>query len=546
MRIPGPVPRSKRLLLIGLAALVLVSFSGVFQHDFIHYDDHVYVTDNPHVRGGLTVEGVRWALTATDAGFWHPLTWLSLMADAQLFRLNPGGFHGTSLLLHLATTALLFLVLSGLTGSIGKSAFVAALFGVHPLQVEPVAWVAARKDVLCAFFWVAAIGAYGWYALRPGALRYGALAAAFGLSLAAKPMAATLPLVLMLLDVWPLNRPAGADGSRMLDVATPFRTASWKRLVAEKVPLLMMAAGALAVTFLAEGKIGALKSLEAFTVPQRIANALVSYARYLGKALWPTDLAVHYAHPGDWPLWAVAGSAVLLAVVTLAVLRRFRRCPFLAIGWFWFLVTLLPVSGIVQVGSHAMADRYAYLPSIGLFLMVAWGVPELLGKRLSSRAGVLAAAAVLLLAVLMMTSRHQVSHWRDAVSVFRHAARVEPQNALVQNNLGAALARSGRSNEAEGPLREALRIRPDYTEAAFNLGSVLAEEGNPDEAVFWYDRALALHPRFAEAYNNKGVLAARCGRFEEAAGLFEAALSIRPGYEDARRNLERVLAEGRR
>jgi len=181
MRIPGPVPHSKKLLLIGLAALVLVSFSGVFQHDFIHYDDHVYVTDNPHVRGGLTVEGVRWALTATDAGFWHPLTWLSLMADAQLFRLNPGGFHGTSLLLHLATTALLFLVLSGLTGSIGKSAFVAALFGVHPLQVEPVAWVAARKDVLCAFFWVAAMGAYGWYALRPGVLRYGVLAAAFGL-----------------------------------------------------------------------------------------------------------------------------------------------------------------------------------------------------------------------------------------------------------------------------------------------------------------------------------------------------------------------------
>jgi protein O-mannosyl-transferase len=544
MRSRGPIPHPKALVLIGLAALVLFAFSGMLQNGFIHYDDHVYVTDNPHVKGGLSARGVRWAFSATDAGFWHPLTWLSLMADAQCFHLNPAGYHGTSLLLHLATTGLLFLVLAGLTGSVGRSAFVAALFGIHPLQVEPVAWVAARKDVLSAFFWVAAIGIYGWYAVRPGFLRYAALVAAFALGLASKPMVVTLPLILLLLDVWPLNRLTDGDGSRIPDERTRFRPVSWKTALAEKIPLVMMAAGAVAVTLFAEGKVGALKSLESFSLSQRIANALVSYVRYAGKVLWPSDLSIHYAHPGNWPLWAVAGSAILLAGVTLAVLRRLRPNPYLAVGWLWFVVTLLPVIGIVQIGSHAMADRYAYVPSIGLFLMIAWGIPDLAGRRFSARA-VGPAAAILLLAALAVVSRSQVSHWRNAVTIFRHAAQVEPNNALVQNNLGAALTRAGNPAEAVGPLQEALRIRPDYVEAAFNLGSALAEKGDPEGALFWYDRALALHSEFAEAYNNKGILAARGGHLVEAAGLFRKALAIRPDYEDARLNLEKVMAAGR-
>jgi Flp pilus assembly protein TadD len=531
------------LVLIGLAALVLLSFSGVFQNGFVHYDDHVYVTDNPHVRGGLSWEGVRWALTATEAGFWHPLTWLSLMADAQAFRLNPAGYHGTSLLLHLLTTGLLFFVLSGLTGSVWRSAFAAALFGVHPLQVEAVAWVAARKDVLSAFFWVLSLGVYGWYALRPGLLRYVSLLAVFALGLASKPMVATLPLVLLLLDVWPLRRPVRGDGTRLLGGVTRFRPAAVGRLLLEKVPLAVMAALAVAVTVLAEGKAGALKSLESFTVFQRVANAVVSYVRYLGKVLWPADLSIHYGHPGDWPVWAVAGSALLLAVISVAVLSRFRKAPYLGVGWLWFLVTLLPVIGLVQIGIHSMADRYAYLPSIGLFLMASWGLADLSRGWLPSRPAAAAAVAFAVLAVLAVVTWNQVSHWRSAVTVFRHAARVEPANALVLNNLGAALTRAGKAGEAAGPLRRALAIRPGYPEAAFNLGAALAETGDVEGAVSWYDRALALHPRFAEAYNNKGVLLARSGRAGEAATMFRKALAIRPDYEEARRNLARAILE---
>ncbi|NPU83627.1 MAG: tetratricopeptide repeat protein [Syntrophaceae bacterium] len=549
MSVPTPLPHLKTWILIGLAALVLLSFQGVFQNGFIHYDDHVYVTDNPHVRGGLSAEGIRWAFTATDAGFWHPLTWLSLMADAQLFRLNPAGYHGTSLLLHLLTTALLFLVLSGLTGRVWPSAFAAALFGVHPLQVEPVAWVAARKDVLCAFFWVAAMGLYGWYALRPGILRYGALAAVFFMGLMAKPMVMTLPFVLLLLDVWPLNRLDFGGGKGFADRGETrrFRPATWKSALLEKVPLLVMAAGVASVTFFAEAKVGALKPLEAFPLSERLGNALVSYVRYLGKTLWPADLSIHYAHPGVWPLWIILGSAVLLAAITLAVLMGFRRRPYLTTGWLWFLGTLIPVIGIVQIGSHAMADRYACLPSIGLFLMVAWGGADCVKAWFPSRARLLSAAAVLLLLpVLAVMDRNQVTRWRDAVSIFRHAARVEPNNALVQNNLGAALTRAEKSAEAIGPLRQALRIRPDYAEAAFNLGAALAEQGDREEALLWYDRALELHPGFAEAYNNKGILAAESGRFSEAAELFQKALTIRPDYREARSNWARVMAERRR
>ncbi len=546
MNVPTLPPHLKTWILIGLAALVLLSFHGVLRNGFIHYDDHVYVTDNPHVMGGLSGEGIRWAFTATDAGFWHPLTWLSLMADAQLFRFHPAGYHGTNLLLHLLTTLLLFSVLSGLTGRIGPSAFAAALFGVHPIQVEPVAWVAARKDVLSAFFWVATLGIYGWYALRPGLMRYGALAASFFLGLMAKPMVVTLPLILLLLDIWPLKRlePWKGEQTAALEYERRFRPVSWKTALLEKLPLLAMAAGVVAVTFFAEARTGALKPLEAFPLSDRLGNALVSYARYLGHVLWPTDLSIHYAHPGSWPLWATAGSAVLLAAVTLAALKAFRNRPYLTTGWFWFLIVLLPVIGIVQIGSHAMADRYAYIPSIGLFLMVAWGGADLIRTRFFRRSGILfVAAAVLLLAVLAVATRSHVDVWRDAVSVFRHAARVEPHNTLVQNNLGAALTRAGRGAEAVGPLREALRIRPDYAEAAFNLGVALAEKGDRNEAVLWYDRALKIHPRFAEAYNNKGILAAQSGRFGEAAGFFRKALDIRPDYRDARLNLERVTAE---
>jgi hypothetical protein len=528
------------LVLIGLAALVLLSFSGVFQNGFVHYDDHVYVTDNPHVRGGLSWEGVRWALTATEAGFWHPLTWLSLMADAQAFRLNPAGYHGTSLLLHLLTTGLLFFVLSGLTGSVWRSAFAAALFGVHPLQVEAVAWVAARKDVLSAFFWVLSLGVYGWYALRPGLLRYVSLLAVFALGLASKPMVATLPLVLLLLDVWPLRRPVRGDGTRLLGGVTRFRPAAVGRLLLEKVPLAVMAALAVAVTVLAEGKAGALKSLESFTVFQRVANAVVSYVRYLGKVLWPADLSIHYGHPGDWPVWAVAGSALLLAVISVAVLSRFRKAPYLGVGWLWFLVTLLPVIGLVQIGIHSMADRYAYLPSIGLFLMASWGLADLSRGWLPSRPAAAAAVAFAVLAVLAVVTWNQVSHWRSAVTVFRHAARVEPANALVLNNLGGFLFEEGNYREAEKVLREVVRLFPSAGGFRSNLANTLYEQGSWGEAAAEYREALRLGYRKADTYADLGMALLKLGQREEGLRMLGKALELDPGNARAREHLKQA------
>jgi len=464
------------------------------------------------------------------------------MADAQLYRLNPSGYHWTSLLIHLASTLLLFLVLRSMTGAVRRSLVVAALFAVHPLHVEPVAWVAARKDLVSAFFWILTLAAYGWYAKRPGLGRYGAVVAAFCLGLMSKPTLIVLPFILLFMDFWPLERlrvlrpkeaslgpsDLGAERSTLL------------RAVAEKVPLIVLSVLVGIVTVYAEQKAGAVKSLDAFPLDVRIANALVSYALYLGKTIWPANLAIHYPHPGAWGLWPVAGSALLLLGVSLWALRNLFSSPWLAVGWFWFLIALLPVIGLVQIGSHSLADRYMYIPLIGLLIAVVWCVSEAARPGPGARR-VVGLASVAVVAACMAVSWAQLAHWGDAVSVFRRAVSVAPGNALAQNNLGAALMRRGEPAAALDHFQKAMGLRPRYPEAAFNRGVALAGLGRSDEAIAAYGKALEQKPDYAEAFNNIGVILASRGRFREAAEQFRKALAIRPDYADARNNCQRAL-----
>lgn len=540
----------KTLLLIFsliLAVFTLAVFDQVRDFDFVHYDDDTYVAANRQVRSGLTAASVAWAFTATDAGFWHPLTWLSLMCDYEIYRLNPGGYHGTNLIWHLFNTLLLFFILAALTDAPGKSAFVAGLFALHPLHVESVAWIAERKDVLSTFFWLLTTGAYAAYAKRPALSRYGIVMLFFSLGLMAKPMLVTLPLVLLLLDFWPLGRVRGwqEKGMACFSQAPHAAPAEIKPrtigyLLLEKAPLLLLALPVAALVFHTESRVGALASLEAFPLATRISHALVSYWLYLGKTFWPIHLAIFYPHPGPWPLFIVGAALVGLLFITYVCLEFRSRFPYAAVGWFGYLGVMAPVSGLVQLGSQGMADRYTYLPLIGIFIMIAWGVPDILA-RWRGKKTVLPLAAVAILALMAGMAWQQAGYWRNAVTLFRHALKVTKGNYLAHNNLGAALAREDKFDAALIQYEAALRLRPQYVDALFNMGEALATKGKPAEAERYYRDALRLKPSFAEAHNNLAIILAQEGKTVEAVRHFEAALDIRPDYETAKQNLRLLL-----
>lgn len=454
----GP-PLQKRLpvlLAAALALLILLAFLPVLGNGFVNLDDGHYVTRNFWVRKGLTRGGLAWIWTANVANNWHPLTVLSHMLDCQIFGLVPAGHHLTSLFLHLANVLLLFEVLRRMTGAVWRSAAVAALFGVHPLHVESVAWVAERKDVLSAFFWILAMGAYARYALRPSLGRYLLVALAMALGLMAKPMVVTLPFVLLLLDVWPLGRLRFEPGwGRRL-----------ARLAVEKLPLLGLSAAASLVTL--QYQTTSLVDLEVVPWKLRLANAAVSYAAYLGKLLLPRNLAVFYPLPLEIPAWKAAGAAALIAVLTALAVWRARKAPWLLVGWLWFLGTLVPVIGLVQVGRQAMADRYTYLPSIGLFLAACWGLAELAGDRAGRRA-VLAAASVMAILALAAATRAQVRHWSDSVALFQHALEVTEDNYVAHIGLAKALATERDWAGAAEHYRAALALRPGLREVRLGL-----------------------------------------------------------------------------
>ena len=483
-----------------LALLTLAAFLPVLANDFVRFDDPLYVTANRHVREGLTGAGLLWAFTANVASNWHPLTLLSHMVDCELFGLNPLGHHLTSLLLHTVSVVLLFEALRRMTGSVGKSAAVAALFAIHPTHVESVAWIAERKDVLSGLFWMLTMIAWERYVRQPSRRRYAVVALCLALGLLSKPMLVTLPFVLLLLDIWPLKRKGD--------------------LLKEKLPLFALSAASVVVTVVAQS--GPIASLGELPLRLRLANAVLSYVAYLGKTLVPRNLAVFYPMPTDFPAWKVMGAALLLASLTALAVLAVRRAPYVTVGWLWYLGTLVPVIGLVQVGGQSMADRYTYLPSIGLFLIVAWGLPELLGKR---TAAVLALAVVIALAV---GTRLQLRHWTDSEALFRHAVAVTDRNFLAHLNLAQILAGRGEHGPAMEHFRTALAIRPGMWQTRASLGNHLRRWGRPAEALPHLETAVRLRPRNPRLHLYLAEALEDLGRTAEARRQREIAATLDP------------------
>lgn len=536
----------KRTICLLLMVTTLAVFWPLINHEFINFDDDLYVYDNSQVRTGLTLKGVIWAFTTTRTSNWHPLTWLSHMTDCELYGLWPGGHHLTNLLFHIANTLLLFLVLNRMTRALWSSSLVAALFALHPLHVESVAWVAERKDVLSTLFWMLTLGAYVHYTALRSLNWYIAALSFFTLGLLSKPMLITLPCVMLLLDYWPLGRfrwgkPVGHWNSNILPpVYRKEKSAFTHRIVLEKVPFLVLSAISSIVTFFVQQSGGAVQSLESFPLRIRISNALLSYLSYIGKMIWPHPLAVFYPYRDIFPTWQAAGTGVLLMGVTVLFLRAARKYPYLVVGWLWYLGTLVPVIGLVQVGAQAMADRYTYVPLIGIFIMVAWGLPQILaGWRFRKTA--LATATALLLSIFVALTGLQLQKWHDRITLFTYTLSVTTRNALIHNNLGNALSNQGKYREAITHYTEALRIRPQYAEAYYNFGVALAHQGKTEEAIAQYTEALRINPKHVNAHNNLGNALAHQGKNEEAVAQYTEALRINQNNAVAHKNLGLAL-----
>jgi len=585
---------SKESLAIGLflALSTLALYWPVTRHEFVNYDDTDYVTQNTYVQAGLSGQGLAWVWRSEVARNWHPVTMLSHMLDCQFFGMKAGRHHLTSLLFHVANALLLFLLLKNMTGAVWRSGLVAALFALHPLHVESVAWVAERKDVLSTFFLLLTLLVYAGYAegrrqnaecrmqtpasrithhaprTSPHAPRYYVLALFFfALGLMSKPMLVTLPFVLLLLDYWPLGRFRLKTQDSRLKTLFP--------LVCEKLPFFALSAASCVVTFLVQQKGGAVLDVSNFPLAARIANALMSYVRYLGKMVWPEHLAALYLRKAPWPAWAAGLAAAFLLAVSVAAIRLARRRPYLAVGWFWYLGTLVPVIGLVQVGMQSLADRYTYIPLIGIFIVLAWGGWDLAGRG-RMPAFVPATAAALALVTCMALTRAQLPYWQnsellfqrmisanegnymahynlgnlysrqdklaEAVRQYEAALRAEPNYAEAQNNLGTVLLRQGRFDDAIAHHSAAARIKPEYL-YYFNLANALADAGRTGEAIAQYQQALRLNPNSSAAHHNLGLVWQAQGKNAEAMAEFRAALRLQPDYESAVHNLANRLAE---
>jgi len=556
-------PKSQVLaicLLLSVATLLV--YFRTFGYGFVYYDDDRYVYDNVVVKAGLSAKNLVWAFTTFYFANWHPLNWISYMLDYQLFGLNAGAEHVVNVIFHVGATVLLFLALVMMTRAPGRCALVAGIFAVHPLHVESVAWIAERKDVMSAFFQMLALLLYVQYAHKPTAKRYALMAVAFAMALLAKPMAVTLPFVFLLLDVWPLRR---------------IELSSWrlnlKRPLWEKMPLFVMSGIASLLTFLAQRSGGAMVSLVGLSLAARLGNATVAYAGYIAKAFWPVNLAVLYpirqASPG-----AVLASTIVLIVITVLAVRTFRQHPYILIGWLWYLGMLVPVIGLVQVGQQSMADRYTYMPLVGLSIAIIGTVAEAVQERPLLRRVAPALGCVVLIA-MAASAYHQAGYWKDSETLFRQALAVTNDNWIIEKNLGVVLQREGRRDEAEALYRQALAIVPDDAGAQTNLGVALAQEGKHDEAVKLYRQALASDPNYPDAHANlghefllagnlldattqlsealrlkedsaepqadMGVILANGGRFEKARRHLENSLNLQPANADAQSNLCFVL-----
>ncbi len=537
---------------VALGVVILAVYAPVGHHDFLNYDDDKYVTQNAVVGNGLTWRGVSWALTAGEASNWHPLTWLSHMLDVTLFGLNAGPHHVTNLVLHTANALLLFVVLGRITNAPARSAFVAALFALHPLHVESVAWIAERKDVLSTLLWMLTLSAYVSYVDRPRFRPYVLTVGLFALGLMAKPMLVTLPFTLLLIDFWPLGRMNGSIRSAL------------PRLVREKVPLFVLAAASSVITVLAQRS--AMRDLYSVPISARFANAAVSYLAYIGKALWPTHLAVLYPYPSSMPAWWPVAALALIGISILAI-RTARQHPYIPVGWFWYVGTLVPVIGLVQVGVQSMADRYTYVPLIGLFVIVAWGMPDVLRGGPFRRA--IPVAAALVIAMCAALTRAQLAPWEESVPLWRHTVsattnnavghynlgialdaqgktdeamdhyletlRIDPAHGEAQIHVGVGLAAQGKIDEATALLSETVRLRPNWVVAHYNLALVLIRQDKTNEAVAEFLEAVRIDPAFALGHNGAGIALANAGKAQEAIGHFNEALRLNPEDAEARK-----------
>ena len=563
------------LVCLGLVAVTWAVFGQTLTHDFVNFDDHVYVYENPLVVRGLSAETVIGAFTHTHARNWHPLTTLSHMLDCQLYGLNAGGHHLTNVILHTISVLLLFLVLKQMTGALWQSAFVAALFAIHPLHVESVAWIAERKDVLSAVFFMLTLAAYFQYTRAPSALRYLLVALLFAFGLMSKSMLVTLPFVLLLLDYWPLDR----IGAHKSEVSRRLPT-----LIKEKIPFLALSTFSCIATLFAQRQ--GPSAIDQLPFLWRLENAFVTYVTYVWQMLWPARLAVFYPHLNDrLALLQVTGAIALLVGMSLVVVSLRRTKPYLVTGWFWYLGMLVPVIGLVQVGEQAHADRYTYLPQIGLYIMIAWTVGDLLLESTRFRRALVGAIAAMAVVSLGARAFGQTSYWKNSETLWNHALAVTGENdvahnnlgflflrrgeldkailefqtaldirsrntqshyslgaALIQSNLGNALARNQRWDAAVDHLQEAERLRPDYADAYFNLGSVLFQQGKIDQAIAQWQKTLAINPRDSEAHRNVADALRKQGKVKEAMSEYEQALNIAPEDSAALNNLAWILA----
>ena len=527
--------RRARWWAVALALGTLALFAPVRNFAFVNFDDDVFVFANDFVRQGFTWPGIKWAFLSADIDYWRPLSWLSHMLDVEIFGLRAGGHHLTSVLIHAANAVVLFLALHRLTKRLLPSLLAAAFFAWHPLHVESVAWIAERKDVLCAFFWFLGLWSYAGFAESPSRRRFAAVAACLALGLMSKPMILTFPFLLLLLDVWPLRRVEFSGDYREF-------VRRLRPLVQEKLPLFALVAIAAVATYIAQRNVGAMMSEEVHPLAARLANVPIAYARYLGLTLWPADLAILYPMPREWPAWQVAVALVLVAGVSWLAMRRLGREPWLAVGWFWFLGTLVPVIGLVQVGNQSIADRYTYVPLIGLFVAVVWSLDALLTKRPAWSSGLIG-IIVVAIGLCAFGTHLQLPHWRNGIAIFEQAARTTKDNYIALTNLGNNVARAGQHQRALGLYQDALRIRPDSAETHYNLASSLGDIGQSQMAERHYREALRLQPRHAKSHNNLANLLSDSGRVPEAIKHYEECLRLKPGDVEARFNYGITLGD---
>jgi len=546
----------KIIICVLLTVATFCVYSQIQDHEFINFDDNILVTKSSLVQAGLTNESIIRVFTTTHHSGWAPITSISYMLDYQLYGLNPKGFLLTNLFFHIANSLLLFLILFRMTGAIWQSAFVAVVFALHPLNVESVAWVAERKNVLSTFFLLLTIWAYIRYAEKPTIKSYGLVFLLFTLGLMSKQMLVTLPFVLLLLDYWPLERFKLGQREREFKIAQKDKYFNGEKniskLVLEKFPLLILSAlfsiKELIVFEKAHG--GESVAQDPVSILTILTNVLISYFEYLWKMLWPKGLAILYAHPGNTlAVWKGVLCGIALLVITTISIKLIRKAPYFVVGWFWYLGTLIPVIGFIPLGPHLIADRYAYLPLIGIFVIIAWGVPELL-KEWHYRKNVLKASAGILIFTLMPITWIQVSHWKSSITVFKHAIRVTdkkyPGFSVVHNNLGNALVAEGKNEEAISHYKMAIKIKPDYAEAHYNLGIALVAEGKNEEAISHYKMAIKIKPDYAKAYSNLGNVLFNAKMTEEAIDYFKEAIKLNPDHVDAYNNLGNALsAEGK-